>query len=389
MKGTVCWETVGPALEIMQKLSPSIKKLLEDNQELLEQGEDRPRVVAFNMLMEGSKPSSAQPIIVFSSKSRRQRTYAKALLKQSGLLAEYPSIQLRTLDKMPAVYQAADEGQSSDVAEKDDKNVYIFDQSNADCGALISFGSSKLATLTAVFRIGFRWYGLSAQHARFKYPQEPRSPTTTDEVLAFDDDSDYENGDIAVATSKGKLTRPRSFHSPLTVWPQASISTASPVGADTTPPQSSEDDSIFDKPCSAPITIPMEITPMLQGTEPPNTLTDNGTQVLGDRGQRRTIGTMLRNSGVTDLDYEVFVLKDQSYRLRNRIFLPDTVYEPARAYYPSEVANEVSEGPIVALTGPTGIVKGIIMRNSRYIRMQLATTYQEMWTVQLDRNTSK
>lgn len=108
MRGTECWEVVGPALELMQKLSPHIKRLLEDNGGLLEQGEDRPMVVAFNMWMEGSKPTSAEPIIVFSSKSRRQRSFAKALLKQSGLLADQLHIQIKTLDIMPAVYRAAE-----------------------------------------------------------------------------------------------------------------------------------------------------------------------------------------------------------------------------------------------------------------------------------------
>lgn len=204
MRGTECSEVVGPALELMQKLSPDIKRLLEDNRELLEQGEDRPRVVAFNMWMEGSKSTSAQPIIVFSSKSRRQRTFAKALLKQSGLLADHPNIQIKTLDKMPAVYRAVDGDSGSKKPTKEDQDVYVLGQSEEICGALIGFGNTGLSTLTATFQVGDLWYGMSAQHARLDCPQEPESPTATDEVLAFDDDSDYEADDFATATSKGE-----------------------------------------------------------------------------------------------------------------------------------------------------------------------------------------
>ena len=205
MRGTECWEAVGPALELMERLSGEIKRLLEDNQELLEQGEDRPRVVAFNMWMEGSKPSSAKPIIVFSSKSKRQRSFAKVLLKDSGLLAEHPSIQIKTLDKMPAVHRAAEESAAAHAGDKGDNNVYLLNGSRESCGALIRLGHpSRTATLTATFKIGDTWYGMSVQHARFDDLQEPESPTTSDEILAFDDDSDDEVDDLATATSKGE-----------------------------------------------------------------------------------------------------------------------------------------------------------------------------------------
>lgn len=100
-----CWQVTGPALDIMEKLSLPIMALLDKNHELLEQGESKPRAISFNMWMIGSCPSSAVPTIVFSSRSRRQRTYAKSLLKESKLLDDYPGVRIKTLDKVPAIYQ--------------------------------------------------------------------------------------------------------------------------------------------------------------------------------------------------------------------------------------------------------------------------------------------
>ena len=205
IRGTHCWEVVGPALDLMEELSPSIKQLLEDNQEILEQGEDRPRVVAFNMWMEGSRPSSAEPIIVFSSKSRRQRSCAKALLKQSDLLVEYPGIRIRTLDTMPAIYKAANGVPRINATSKDNTNVYVFGQRRRSCGELISFGNSRFTTLTLTLAIDGVMYGMTAQHARFDYLQEPQSPTSVDDVLAFDDESEDEDNDMDTVTSRGEL----------------------------------------------------------------------------------------------------------------------------------------------------------------------------------------
>ncbi len=47
----------------------------------------------------------AEPTLVFSSKSRRKRRHAKALLKDSKLLDAYPGVRVKTQEKMPANLQ--------------------------------------------------------------------------------------------------------------------------------------------------------------------------------------------------------------------------------------------------------------------------------------------
>jgi hypothetical protein len=201
IRGTQCWEARGPACDAMNELYPHIKQLLENNQELLEQGVEKPRIIGFNLWMEGKSPGASQPVIVFSSKSWRQRTRAKELLKQSDLLHDYPGIKIKTLDRMPAIYrtqgQEQEQGRISPnpqyaLAVSKDPHVYLhrdYDH-HIDCGAPISFGKIRPATLAGFVSVGGICYGLTAQHGRFK-PQEPLGPVArSDEILAFDEDSD-------------------------------------------------------------------------------------------------------------------------------------------------------------------------------------------------------
>jgi hypothetical protein len=215
IRGTQCWEARGPACDAMNELYPHIKQLLENNQELLEQGEDKPRIIGFNMWMEGKSPGTSQPVIVFSSKSWRQRTRAKELLKQSGLLNGYPGIKIKTLDRMPAIYrtQGQEQGQGRiysnpqyALIDPEDPYVYIHRDYDVTCGASISFGNIRPATLAGIVSVGGSCYGLTAQHGRFK-PQEALGPVArSDEILAFDEDSDEGNYQDTEITSRGEIT---------------------------------------------------------------------------------------------------------------------------------------------------------------------------------------
>lgn len=215
IRGTQCWEALGPAGDAMKELYPHIKQLLEKNQELLEQHEDKPRIIGFNLWMEGKSPSTSQPVIVFSSKSWRQRTRAKELLKQSGLLNGYPGIKIKTLDRMPAIYRTQGQEQEQGriypnpqyaLTVHEDPYVYIHRDYDVACGASISFGNIRPATLAGLVSVGGVCYGLTAQHGRYK-PQEPLGPVArSDEILAFDEDSDEGDYQDAEITDRGEIT---------------------------------------------------------------------------------------------------------------------------------------------------------------------------------------
>lgn len=204
-KGTECWEVTGPALDVFNKLAPAIDKLLADNQESLEQGESKPRGVMFNMWMEGRKPSSAQPVIVFSSKSRRQRSYAKMLLKQSGILADYPGISIKALDRMPAVYQAQSLVSQPVCTVDNHLDVFMTDPLAEPFGGQISFGDSKIATMLGLVMLHGQPHALIPQHPRFDFHDEDLDTLPPkDHILEFDEESEVDEKDLAEITSTDK-----------------------------------------------------------------------------------------------------------------------------------------------------------------------------------------
>ena len=203
-KKTQCWEVKGPALDLFIEIAPAIDKLIENNQEMIEQGEPKSRGLSFNIWMEGSKPSSARPIIVFSSRSRRQRSFAKALLKDSGILDKHPHVSIKALDRMPAIRQgkALTNSHLSLGANRDD--VHIVDPSSEPFGAQICYGNSHFATMLGIVYLDGKQHAIIPQHPRFDDHDEAYDHIPSkDEELEFDEDSDVDNADSVEVTSAG------------------------------------------------------------------------------------------------------------------------------------------------------------------------------------------
>ena len=199
--GLRCWQVKGPALAVIEVLGKPLAEILAKNCESLEQGEPKPRALSFHMWMIGKTPESAHPTIVFSSKSRRQRSYAKALLKESHLLDQHPGVRIKTLDKVPARFcaEASSVVPSATVAE----GVYMIDGSKGACGALVAFGQTRLATMGGVLLIDDHECGISVQHPRWQTSQElSREPGVT-ALPFFDYDSEDEDLGMMEITSRG------------------------------------------------------------------------------------------------------------------------------------------------------------------------------------------
>ena len=217
ISGLRCWLPIGPALAAFEVLAKDLQDLLDKHKDALKQGEPKPRAISFNMWMTGSKPELSCPTIVFSSKSPRQRAFAKALLKDSKLLDQYPGVRIKTWDRMPAIYQAGSQKpdtiettrDSTDIVPNDasEEAIYMVDDSRGSCGALIAFGRLRLATMGGILLINGTYYGISAQHGRYEFLEEPEDGINEGNSLCFDDDSDTEDSDLdnlIEITSRGK-----------------------------------------------------------------------------------------------------------------------------------------------------------------------------------------
>ena len=97
------------------------------------------------------------------------------------------------------------------------------------------------------------------------------------------------------------------------------------------------------------------------------------------------IASLSQDFTITDLDYEVFKLNLCQFSSSNEIALPNT----AQCIVPSKVAERPVDGIVWAATGTTGCVKGVMKTAPRYIKMDGSHTFQEMWVVDLDRETSE
>ena len=201
-----CWEVTGPALEVLNDLRLDIQALLDNNKDEIERGEAKPRRVSFNMFMVGLQPQSANPVIVFISKSSRQRNYAKTLLKHSRLLDKHPSIRIKTLNKQPPEPRAVPSESEHHYTEDDENGVFLIDGTRGHCGAKIAIGRERLARMGGVLLINGNYYGITAQHTRFEASTEP-DDSVDSEPLCFDEDSDDEHMASVEITSKGEHVR--------------------------------------------------------------------------------------------------------------------------------------------------------------------------------------
>ena len=211
--GFQCWQAIGPAQKVLEELSLPIAELFEKHLEALEEEEPKPRAISFEMWMIGPC-NCAYPAIIISSRSQRQRTLAKALLKKSQLLAKYPGIKIKTLDKMPAIHQAGEHTIRVLTSSVDKPSAYVVNKNHDFCGASISYRPerlvSRLATMGGLILVDGVIYGLSAQHVRFDAVQVQEDATDTNDAACFDEDSDIEDEELGdpefvEITRKGEL----------------------------------------------------------------------------------------------------------------------------------------------------------------------------------------
>ena len=112
----------------------------------------------------------------------------------------------------------------------------------------------------------------------------------------------------------------------------------------------------------------------------------NAQQDRRSCGQR--IADLSANYIQTDLDYELFRLDDLRFHTDNSISLP-TMPESAQMLRPGNPARMPLDAAVWVVTGTTGSVRGIMTSTAHYIKMEGSRTFQEMWAIRLDRETSE
>ena len=163
------------------------------------------RTLSFHMWMIGRDASSARPTIVFTSRSSRLRSKAKRFVEEDGMMADLPAIELKGLDKMPAVPRGANH--STELRDDEiESSVYLLGTPRSLCGAPILLGHSNRATLGGTILIDGVYHGITVLHPRLDKAEEFEDVAEKEGSLAFDEDIDEILSDchIEEATSRGQ-----------------------------------------------------------------------------------------------------------------------------------------------------------------------------------------
>ena len=204
VSGLDCWEVAGPALALWKEIAKPIAKVLDENRELIEQGESKPRPILLRMWMIGRNIESATPNLVIVSRSRRQRKAAKAFLNQSQIMADHPEVSIQTREEIAPVFRSKGYGGSRAGDPPTDSSIHVVEAPNGPCGALLSVGSDRTTTLSGVIVIRGKYYALMAQHACLDDQMSTGESEEQSNSCGFDEDSDDDSIEDVEITSRGK-----------------------------------------------------------------------------------------------------------------------------------------------------------------------------------------
>jgi hypothetical protein len=111
-------------------------------------------------------------------------------------------------------------------------------------------------------------------------------------------------------------------------------------------------------------------------------------QTLEDRKQQK-ISTTNSSFVKNDIDYEIFPIEDSEYCVPNRVSLPTAKDATQNHVLVRRIAQELAERQVWIASGTTGTVRGTMQASTHFIKMAGNQTFQEIWAVQLERDTGK
>ena len=198
-----CWETVGPALDLANRISREVRKLLDERYAYLNDGEPIDSYVSFGLYMIGRRKEKSNPTLLFICPRPSPRKRAKELVKESNILQGYPpGIRLaegirtpyRILNRSSPTLSpfrllvGGDQRYSSTGKEPEPRNIYCISPVDRTCGVPIftkkSDGLFRKATIGGIVLLGDTYYALTVAHV------------FVDDDLVYGEDSEEEISDI-------------------------------------------------------------------------------------------------------------------------------------------------------------------------------------------------
>ena len=200
--GLRCWEATGPALKLMNDIAGSIRKLLEDNVDSLEKGQQKCTTIAYKLWMIGSAAEVAAPHLIIISQSHLQRKRAKDLLRDSFIFRDHPELGLKALNKRPAVLRTNGEGPAETTNDFIQITIEDAEAPHDHCATLVRINGDRNATISGILVINGLYWGMISHHSCIQMDASELDLEDDCESLYFDS-SDGEEMDEVEATSRG------------------------------------------------------------------------------------------------------------------------------------------------------------------------------------------
>lgn len=210
-----CWEVTGPAQVISSDLFGAVRTLLNSRNEYLNEKEPKPCFIMFGLYMIGDDGAHASPTLLLSCERKAPRRKALKLVKESGILSEYPGVRLAESIRPPSVIQAPvflGGAEEHLYVIEEDPDIVCWSPSKFTCGIPVhgreragpDSYSSYEATIGGVVYLDGKPYGLSTAHS---FRIEDLSTSAPDDEFDFEFAyGDWEETDSFDETSEMSLT---------------------------------------------------------------------------------------------------------------------------------------------------------------------------------------
>jgi hypothetical protein len=204
-----CWEVVGPARDISQAIFRATKDLLDQHSEYLHETEKVPFSIMFGLYMIGRNEKKSSPTLLLSCEPKKPRTKALKLVRESGILQDFPGVLLAESSQAPTALGHVRALGNLSAADADfvffspptlnnvcGRSIFAMESSDPDNLAVTSV--SRKATIGGFVRLRNSEYdnvycGLTVAHA---FEDELKAtPVSTDVEFAFDGSDGEEEDD--------------------------------------------------------------------------------------------------------------------------------------------------------------------------------------------------